>query len=72
MTPWDAGQDVIACSDLLGEKADELRKNGFLEFADVLQESRLKIGDVFNRIGTHSFGLASNEPYPPSVESRNK
>lgn len=57
MTKWDAGQDLIACFDLLSEKARELDANGYATHAAVLREAREPIADLFNRIGSHAFML---------------
>lgn len=60
MTKYDAGQDLIACSDFLGDKYIELKSGGFLKEAEVVQKARLMIGDAFEELGSHDFGLPSN------------
>ena len=37
MTKLDAGQDLIACADLLVEKEEDLREAGFKDSADILK-----------------------------------
>lgn len=62
MTAWDAGQDLIACVDTLGEKEKNLRNAGFIKLADTVRKTRLALGDAFNAHDSHTFGLPGSEP----------
>lgn len=66
LTPWEAGQCLISSADQLSEDEKELRQAGFKELADMLHECRLKIGDHFNKLGTHDFGLPAHPDGRPS------
>lgn len=57
MTPWDAGNDLVYCADILAEKESDLRKGGFAKQADVVRKARLQIGTEFNSMKAHDFGL---------------
>jgi hypothetical protein len=58
MTEWDAGQDLIACADLLAKKEKCLREGGYRKLADVVREARFAIGRAFNEHNSHDFGLS--------------
>lgn len=62
MTAWDAGQDLIACFDLLSEKDAELHRNGFCHQAVVLRLAKWNIAEEFNRLGSHEFELPTDAP----------
>lgn len=59
MTVWDAGNDLCACVDYLGEKEEEAFKGGFTEHAKLIRSVRVRLSNYFNRNhkNTHSFGL---------------
>lgn len=59
MTAYDAGQDLIACADFLGEKEEEAAKGGYKEQAQLIRNCRVRIANYFNRNNrkTHDFGL---------------
>lgn len=62
LTDWEAGQDLIQISDLIGEKMLDL-KNSHPNVWAMLDEVRRTIGDTFNRCpfkDTHRFGLISH------------
>lgn len=60
-TPYDAGQALIACADILSDKELELRNGGYIELAEILRKCRFKIGKAFNQHGSHEFGLPKSE-----------
>lgn len=58
MKAWDAGQDLIAVYDLLGEKMAEAKKGGFTEHERILRRAQIGIARFFNRNHpTHGFQL---------------
>lgn len=57
MTDYDVGQSLIKCADTLSEEESDLREAGKHAMADVLKDCRLKIGTLFNKHGSHVFGL---------------
>jgi len=57
MTRWEAGQILIACNDKLCDKIEELKDNGYPELAEKLDPIKRQIGDLFNDLGSHEFGL---------------
>lgn len=59
MTAWDVGQVLIKCADELSEGEHDLRKENYIELAEILKDCRLKIGTAFNKHGSHVFGLPS-------------
>jgi hypothetical protein len=61
MTTWEAGQELIACADQIADSEKDLRDAGFVELAAMLHECRLIIGDRFNQLGSHNFGLPDHE-----------
>ena len=56
LTPWEAGQILIDCADLLFDKEDELREVDPL-LANEVKRARLIIGFAFNKHGSHEFLL---------------
>lgn len=60
MTKWDEGQVLIKASDCLFDCANELRETQ-PEFAKMLTDMDLEIGSVFNKFGSHKFGIRSKE-----------
>lgn len=67
MTAWDAGNDLCACADYLGEKEEEARNAGFEEHAKLIRDCRVRIANFFNRnhSKTHSFGLGPTTKRKP-------
>jgi hypothetical protein len=61
LTKWEAGQCLIAAADALWEDEQDLRKAGHRKLAAVLKDCRLTIGDHFNNLGAHDFGLADHD-----------
>ena len=59
ITLWEAGNDLCACVDYLGEKEEDLRKHGYDLHADTLHKARVSIAKLFDELhkNTHSFGL---------------
>jgi hypothetical protein len=59
MTAWEAGNDLCACADYLGEKETDAYAAGFTEHAKMLRDCRIKIAKYFNKhhVKTHDFGL---------------
>lgn len=59
LTEWEAGNDLAACCDYLGEKEEEAFRAGFAEHAKVLRECRVKIAKFFNvrHRNSHVFAL---------------
>lgn len=60
LTDWEAANELVAISDYMAERIADLR----LSHPDVfnfVQELRLQIGDKFNRMNTHDFGIASHD-----------
>lgn len=64
MTKWDEGQVLIKASDCLFDCAEELKETQ-PAFADMLREMGMTIGDVFNKFGSHQFGLRCHENAVP-------
>ncbi len=60
MTKYDEGQVLVKASDQLFECASELRETQ-PEMADVLYHMGCQIGSIFNRFGSHHFGLIDLE-----------
>lgn len=56
MTPWEEGQVLSRASDALFDCADELRETK-PEMADILFHLGCEVGDMFNKHGSHKFGL---------------
>ena len=61
LTPWDIGQELIKCADQLLDSEKDLRAEGHTKLANMLRECRKTIGDHFNILGSHSFGLLSHD-----------
>lgn len=63
MTAWEAGNDLCACADYLGEKEEDAAKNGFTEHAKLLRDLRIRLANFFNRNHKdHGFGLGPTTP----------
>lgn len=60
LTDWEAGQELIKASDCLGECYSELKET-HPRLAEIIHECRLTIGDHFNKLGSHEFGLPSHK-----------
>jgi hypothetical protein len=56
ITPYDIGQALISVADELQERSGELREVE-PEMAGVLHDMAMKVGAMFNRHGSHVFGL---------------
>jgi hypothetical protein len=66
MTAWEAGNDLCACADYLGEKEVDAFNAGFIEHAKMLRECRIRIAKHFNHYHPeHGFGLGPTEPRKP-------
>lgn len=67
MTEWEAGNDLCACADYLGEKEWDAALYGYKEHANLLRECRVKIAKFFNEKHklTHSFGLGPTKARKP-------
>lgn len=59
LSKWDVGQDLSYCADILSDKETELNKAGFETEAKVLNYCRHLIGEAFNALKSHEFGLPS-------------
>lgn len=60
LTEWEVGQELIAISDFMAEHSRDF-KESHPELYRVIDEARRTIGDKFNRMGTHSFGIHSHD-----------
>lgn len=60
LTKWDEGQILIKASDNLFECAVELRPTQ-PELAQLLHHMGCKVGDAFNKFGSHVFGLRGTD-----------
>jgi hypothetical protein len=67
MTAWEAGSDLCACADYLGEREEEAAKAGFTEHAKLLRDARIRIANFFNRnhSKSHEFGLGPAKARSP-------
>lgn len=61
LTAWEAGNELVACADRLFEAEKDLREGGHADLADFIKDMRLTIGDRFNTLGSHEFGLAGHK-----------
>jgi hypothetical protein len=59
MTAWEAGNDLAACCDYLGDKEEDAAKSGFEGHAALLRSVRMRLANYFNKhhAKTHDFGL---------------
>lgn len=60
LTDWEVGQELIAISDFMAERSIDF-KNSHPDIYFLVNEMRLTIGDKFNRMKTHDFGIASHD-----------
>lgn len=67
LTEWEAGNDLCAACDYLGEKENDLAMGGYGEHAKLLRECRVRISKFFNEKHklSHSFGLGPTEMRKP-------
>jgi hypothetical protein len=57
MTKWEIGQDLIAISDFIYEKRQDIKDSGNLELNAKLSVIQAQIGDLFNENNDHAFGI---------------
>ena len=60
LTDWEVAQELIFISDTIGERSADF-KMSHPEIRSMLDEARRTIGDKFNRMKTHSFGITSHD-----------
>jgi len=61
MTAWDAGNDLCACADYLGEKEQELHNGGFDVHAELLRDFDAERTSMFE----YFFRLGISKDWPP-------
>jgi len=57
MTNWEIGQDLIAISDYIDEKLEDITNSGNDELALELERIQAQVGDLFNKYNDHCFGI---------------
>lgn len=57
LTKWEIGQDLIAASDYLAEKIDDIKADISEEDLKTLNYALALIGNVFNNNNDHKFGI---------------
>lgn len=65
LTDWEAANELVAISDYMSERIADL-KESHPDIYWFVHELRLQIGDKFNRLGTHTFGIASHDMAGPA------
>ena len=60
LTDWEVGQELIAITDYMCDHSRDF-KHSHPEIYEMILEARKTIGDKFNSIKTHSFGLLSHD-----------
>lgn len=63
LTDWEVGQELIFFSDMIWERSADF-KHSHPEIYAMVKEMALTIGDKFNRMKTHSFGIGSHDSEP--------
>ena len=58
LTDWEVGQDLIKFSDEMASCWEF--KESHPEIFEMIQKCRREIGDAFEKLGSHSFGIYSN------------
>lgn len=61
LTRWELGECLCGCADKLLDTEKELKQGGYPKLARMLRECRLTIGDHFNELGEHDFGLPAHK-----------
>jgi hypothetical protein len=56
MTDWECGQELIAIQDTMFDRIQGLEKT-HPEIYKAIYNKACEIGDIFNALGSHEFGL---------------
>jgi len=56
LTKWEVGQDLIKVADLCSMLKVEM-KDQYPELYKMLDDVQRTVGDHFNKLGSHNFGL---------------
>jgi len=56
LTDWEAGNELAAITDFMYDKIEDLQRS-HPEIHDAVDQKAREIGDLFNNLGAHDFGL---------------
>lgn len=60
LTDWEVANELVSISDYMCERSNDFKKSHPDVYA-VVDECRRTIGDKFNRMKTHTFGIISHD-----------
>lgn len=60
LTDWEAGQELIVIADTIGFRKSDL-KDSHPDLYKMLDEIQRTVGDKFNALNSHDFGLYCSE-----------
>lgn len=63
LTNWEIGQDLIAISDLINDKVDELDAQTHGDLIKELERCQAQVGDLFDKYNDHSFGIFNTQHF---------
>lgn len=69
LTKWEIGQELIAISDCMAEKIYEFEDG---ELIEKLQKMRAEIGEEFNKLKSHDFGIYDISCFDKQYGDKNK